>query len=65
MPQEILQRLPIAFTWVKAGNKQLVNLLPNFQKEVMTGSQSLKEGYLERGGELFQGVQFLPKKIKI
>ena len=65
MPQEMLQRLPIAFTWVKAGNKQQVNLLPNFQKEVTTGSQSLKERYLERGGELFQGVQFLHKKNKI
>ena len=42
-----------------------LNLLPNFQKEVMTGSQSLKEGYLERGVNFFRKCSFYIKKYNL
>ena len=50
---------------LSAGGEGL-SLLSNSQKEALTGTQSLKEGFCERRGELFQGSYsfYIKNKLK-
>ena len=58
MPQEILQRLPIAFTWVKAGGKPTTK----FSKRGDDRISIFKGGLLGKRGWTFLGGAVFTKK---